>query len=168
MQEIWKDIPGYEGLYQASNLGRIRSLHFRGGKNQKILTPYNVLGYLRIRIFKDKKQKSIGVHRLIALTFILNPENKPEVNHIDGNKTNNIVENLEWVTASENVTHAFAVLGVCPHGGRAKKKVKNLDTNEVFNSIKEASDITGCNRTSIISCCKGKYASAKGMHWAYL
>ena len=167
MKEIWKDIAGYKN-YKISSFGRVKSLNFNGSKKQKILVPYCVNEYLRIRLFENKKQKSFGVHRLVAMAFIPNPDSKPEVNHIDGDKKNNKVNNLEWVTSSENVQHAVYVLGKKPNGGRPKRKVKNLETGEVFNSIREASVLTGCNRTSIISCCKGRYASASKIHWTYL
>ncbi|MGM1462396.1 NUMOD4 domain-containing protein [Bacillus cereus group sp. BceL310] len=101
--EIWRDIEGYEGLYQVSNLGRVRSLK----KNKMIMKPFvNEEGYLRITLLKDRKKNNLRVHRLVAKAFIYNKDNKPEVNHINAIKSDNKVNNLEWVTPKENMKHA--------------------------------------------------------------
>lgn len=99
--EIWKDIIGYEGLYQVSNLGRVKN-------------PFKILksaidryGYEKVSLTKNKISKSFKVHRLVAINFIPNPENKDSVNHIDHNKLNNLPENLEWVNHRENMNHHF-------------------------------------------------------------
>ena len=113
MREIWKDVKGYEGLYQVSNLGRVRSLDRTvnsGIKNNsnvlfkgRILKQYQKRnGYLQVTFTVNSKRKYVGVHRLVAETFIPNPDNKSQVNHIDENKTNNNVYNLEWCTPKEN------------------------------------------------------------------
>ena len=103
--EVWKDIEGYEGLYQVSNKGRVKSFHF--GK-EKILKPYlRANGYLMLCLQVDKIKAHFIIHRLVATAFIPNPVNLPVVNHIDGNKQNNCVENLEWTTYSENEKHAY-------------------------------------------------------------
>lgn len=107
MIEVWKDIKGYEGLYQVSNLGRVKSLkHLK----EYFLT-YRIegKGYASVALFKGtvSSRKSYKVHRLVADAFIPNPENKPQINHKDGNKLNNSVENLEWVTNQENIVHAY-------------------------------------------------------------
>ena len=103
--EIWKDIKGYEGMYQASNLGQIKSLKL---KKEKILKQCkNEHGYLVVNLCKNGKWKTCRVHRLIADTFIPNPENKPCVNHINGQKDDNNIKNLEFCTYSENMFHAY-------------------------------------------------------------
>ena len=124
--EIWRDVEGYGGKYQVSNLARVRSL-YRG--KTKLLKPDTIhTGYLRVTLCKDGKTKYPFVHRLVAQAFIPNPDNKPQVNHIDGDKTNNYVSNLEWVTAAENIHHGF-FLGLhksgCKHG-RAKFTVEQV------------------------------------------
>lgn len=102
--EEWKDVPNYEGLYQVSNLGRIKSLRDKNGKaREKILKlKLSKFGYYQICLCKNGKQKWYFVHRLVALAFIPNPNNLPQINHIDENKTNNYVENLEWCTSKYN------------------------------------------------------------------
>ena len=103
MKEVWKDIMGYEGLYQVSNLGRIKSLGNNKNKKEKIIKIWNDRNsYLNVVLHKKGVRKRCLVHRLVAETFISNPENKPEVNHKDCNRTNNIVGNLEWCTRRDN------------------------------------------------------------------
>ena len=115
MKEIWRDIPGFEGLYQASNLGEIKSLekevwnaHQMIARPEKILKPFSdKKGYLRVKLYKSGRNYTKKIHRLIAQTFLSNPDNKPEVNHEDGNKSNNKVNNLSWATTEENIRHAY-------------------------------------------------------------
>ena len=104
MQEIWKDIIGYEGLYQISNYGNVKSI-----KRDKILKPQvNGRGYLSVGLSKNGKHKTFRLNRLVMITFVGYEEGKDQVNHIDGDKTNNRLDNLEWCTQSENMIHAFA------------------------------------------------------------
>ena len=108
MQEIWKAIEGTGGKYEVSNTGKVRSLNYLGhGKTQELKLAEDHKGYLRVRIFYGKKRRTEKVHRLVAIAFIPNPGNKPEVNHKDGNKKRNYDWNLEWSTTSENTQHAY-------------------------------------------------------------
>lgn len=103
MEEVWKDIAGYEGLYQASNLGDIKSLF----RYKITLTPSVRKGYYIVGLYKNKKHKTFNVHRLIASAFIDNEYNKSQINHKDGNKLNNNASNLEWCTPKENTIHSI-------------------------------------------------------------
>ena len=110
--EIWKDIKGYEGLYQVSNLGRIKSFNYMNTGKEKIKTPtlqkkhpMKQGGYLQTTLYKNNQSKTVVVHRLVAEAFIPNPDNLPQVNHKDHDKTNNCVDNLEWCTAKYHSNH---------------------------------------------------------------
>ena len=102
MEEIWRDIDGYEGLYQVSNKGRVKSLKY--GKERILRPGWKTGGYLFVILCKNGNQSKQRIHRLVAQAFIPNPNNKPQVNHLDENKKNNCVDNLEWATAKENTT----------------------------------------------------------------
>lgn len=169
--EIWKPVKGYEGLYEVSSFGRVK------GYNNKILKPFvDKDSYFKVALYKNKNNSKQYVHRLVAIAFIPNPSRLPEVNHKDENKQNNCVDNLEWVTHSQNLSY----------GTRVERQVKTLIANErllkpvccfskdgellqIFKSVKEASEITGANKSSISQCCKGKpnYNTAGGYVWKY-
>ena len=150
--EEWRPISGYKG-YHVSNFGRVKS--FNRAK-AKILAPVCIAGYLHVGIYRNNKQKLIKVHRLVALAFLPNPANKPEVNHIGGIKFNNHVSNLEWATKSENQKHAAATgLNKPPEGEdayRAKltnKQVIYIRENTNGLSASELAVMFGVNRQSI-------------------
>jgi hypothetical protein len=114
--EIWKDVIGYEGLYQVSNLGRVKSLaRYKIGKGNALYKVYERIlkykprsyAYKVVDLYKDSKSKSCRVHRLVAMAFIPNPNNYPIVSHLDNDPTNNKVENLEWATQSLNIQHCI-------------------------------------------------------------
>jgi hypothetical protein len=124
-KEHWRGIPNYTGIYEASSLGRIRNV-----KTGRILKPEYVRGYFRNTLSKDNIQERFQTHRLVALCFIENPKNKPCVNHVDGVKTNNAVENLDWCTYSENERHSYDTIGkVNKNRKLSKEAVADIRSN---------------------------------------
>jgi hypothetical protein len=127
-EEIWKDIPDYEGLYQVSNLGDIRSLKRKKAIN--LLPSIGTDGYYRLNLHKNGGKTS-SIHRIVAQAFIPNPDNKPQVNHKDGNKLNNHFDNLEWCTPKENTNHAH-LTGLANNSG-----INNYQSRLSVNDIIE-------------------------------
>ena len=178
--EVWKDIKGYEGYYQVSNLGEVRAIGHkwqRKGVHKIKLHENNGYGYLMADLHKNNKSKSIAVHRLVAQAFIPNPENKQQVNHKNGDKTDNRVENLEWATAKENIRHAFdnGLNGYseyrCQRAREASAKpVKCVETGEVFDSLTDAARKYNIDLGNMSGCVNGyKYKrTAGGYHWQLL
>lgn len=179
MEEIWKDIKGYENYYQVSNFGRVRSLDREVNanikNNKKVIKKGKILkcakdtdGYNTITLSIYNKKRNRKICRLVAETFIPNPNNLPQVNHIDGNKSNDNIENLEWVTASENIIHAVKT-GLI-NRQQFWKKVGQYDENNnlirIWDNIKNASK--EYNTTHITACCKGKRKKCKGFKWRYI
>lgn len=171
ISEIWLPIAGYEGIYEVSDLGRVRSLKF--GKSKILIPGKTGCGYLFVILCKDSKGKCMTVHRLVASAFIPNPLNLPQVNHIDENKLNNNVTNLEWCTASYNNNYGTRIRRLAEAIAKAlSKPVQQLDkaTGELlatFPSTVEAERITGIARSSICKCCLRKRKSAGGFIWKY-
>lgn len=141
--EKFKNIQGYEGIYQISNFGNIKTV-----KTQKISNgwEHNQLGYRKARLYRDNKAKDIYIHRLVAIHFVPNKSNKPSVNHIDHNPRNNHYKNLEWCTHKENMEHASKAGRIDKNGQR----IMNLETNEVFASIKAAAESVGINENTLV------------------
>lgn len=168
--EEWRDVKGYEGFYQVSDLGNLKSN--KGYKKASI----NQDGYYQTTLYKNGVKRNVLVHRLVAEAFLPNPYNKPTVNHIDGNKLNNKLDNLEWATNKEQTQHAIKKLGfksVISDKCRKRqielhqRKVKRSD-GIVFESIKIASDGNESLRKHINACCKGKRKTAGGYSWEYV
>lgn len=171
MNEIWRNIDGFENLYQISNLGRVKSLGNGNSNNSKerILKPGNIgNGYLFVHLWKEGKRKKYLVHRLVASAFLENPNNLPQVNHINENKTDNSVKNLEWCSSEYN----------CNYGSRnermatiRKKPIYSINktTNEItyYQSTIDAERITGIYHSSIYNCLKKNRKSAGGYKWHY-
>lgn len=167
--EIWKDIEGYEGLYQVSNEGRVKSL-----RNNKILKPSNLEKYPIVIFSVDGKRFGKKVHRLVAEAFIPNPQNLPQVNHKDENKTNNNVQNLEW--CDQNYNNHFGTkyerqAAAQTNRADCSKPLYQYDLNGVlintYPSVHEAARQLGIKKQGILSVCSGKRKTYKGYRWSY-
>lgn len=164
LKEVWKDIEGYEGRYQVSNLGRVKRVItgriLKSGKNRG--------GYLYVNLCKNGKYKTHKIHRQVAQAFIPNPENKPEINHIDEDKSNNVISNLEWSTRKENVNH-----GTRNERSSRKQSISiiaiNLKTGESrkFYGTNECARQLGLNQSSITSVLKGRNKQTGGYIFEY-
>ena len=179
MKEIWKDIKGYEGLYQVSNLGRVKSFPRRGThvKEIHILKPAkDGKGYYMVHLSKNNKKHMKRIHRLVAETFIPNPNNLPQVNHIDGNKANNISSNLEFCTNEYNMQQAWK-LGLRDD---VYKKGKDHQRSVVVNQfdlqgnfikkwycVRDIERQLGFDNRNICACCRKKRPTAYGYKWEY-
>ena len=166
MEEIWRDIEGYEGLYQISNKGRVKRLL---GPSERILRPgINGSGYLLVNLYKNGVGLSKRIHRLVAQAFITNPDNLSEVNHKDENKLNNCVENLEWMRHIDNCNYGTRNERIT---GRPSIAILQYSKSGEFikewPSSREVKRVLGINNSHIIQCCKGRYKSAGGFIWKY-
>ena len=175
MLEVWKDISGYENRYQISNLGRVKSLSYGGRTGiEKIMKPsVDTKGYN----FVELRNKKIKVHRLVALAFIPNPDNKECVDHINGIRNDNRVDNLRWCTNKENCNFPLAKKNRAQSKiGKLNTKISrpilqiNKDTGDIikeYPSIMEAERQLGIANTNISACCRDKAKSAGGYIWKY-
>ena len=164
--EIWKDIKDYEGMYQVSSEGRVKSLKY--GEEKILKNNKNNSGYLSVSLSKDGKRKTYSIHRLVAQAFISNPNNLLEINHIDEDKTNNRVENLEWCTKQYNNNY-----------GTKNERAAERNTKRILQFTKEGEFIKkwdstmqierelGFNGGNITKCCKGKCKLTYGYKWRY-
>lgn len=173
MDDTWSKINGYSN-YSVSKNGEIRNDmtgKIKSGRN-------NRYGYSVVDLYSNGKRQTERVHRLVANTFIPNPENKSQVNHINGDKQNNSISNLEWCTASENMRHAFdiglvepsrSMLGKRnPNAGRHGRSVRIVETGEVFSSITECEKAIGGNNRHICDCLSGRQNTHRGYHFEYV
>ena len=176
--ELWSDVKGYEGLYQVSTWGRVRSLGRWVNTNiknstkrfikSKILKPgENIKGYSQVRLYKEGKFKNFLVHRLVSQTFISNPNNLPEVNHKDEDKENNTVDNLEWCTSEYNINYGT-------HNERVTKAMSKpvYQYDENYDLVHEWPSTMECGRngfdsSTVSKCCRGERKRYKGFYWSY-
>ena len=189
MTEQWRtavyDGEIYEGLYKVSNLGKILSLNYRNTGKPELMNPVEDKdGYLQVGLSKNGEYKTCKVHRLIAFTFLENPENKPEINHKDENKTNNFVflnedgsvnkkkSNLEWSTPKENSNHGTRTERIAKANTNGKKSKKVLQLSLSGDLIKEWESTQECGRNgfnqgAVAKCCRGEKKQYKGFLWMY-
>lgn len=178
MEEIvWKIVDGFED-YEISNYGVVRRIRYNNAGNKKQYTiPYYIKpkldkdGYVKYTLCKKQKNKSIFAHKLVALNFIPNPENKPQVNHIDGNKENNYVGNLEWNTIQENNLHALRTgLRNMKNNKMSKVVIQKDKEGNIIQEYKSSGDagrINNFHSSHIRDCCRGRLKTYKGFIWEY-
>ena len=177
--ECWKPIKDYEGIYEVSNYGRVKSLErviYNSGTKNGLYTIHEKIikqrinkkryGYCELSLHKNGKEKRFKVHRLIAEAFIPNPNKLPEVNHIDGNKENNHASNLEWCTSKENKEHAWE--NKLYNSEHRKTPIKCNETGICYESVVQASKMIPCDRREIFRVLKGEKLHIKGFSFSYI
>ena len=165
MEEIWKDIEGYEGLYQVSNLGRVKSLKYNKTGRERILKiDKNKNGYLYILLYKNNKRKHYRIHRLVANAFIENPNNYPYINHKDECKSNNNVNNLEWCSPKYNINHGTCIKRRVE---KQSKQVYCLEDDTIYKSITECGKILQLSIGNISSVLNRRRKHTKGYTFRY-
>ena len=180
MEEIWKPVKGYEGIYEVSDLGRVRSLprmltDSKGRRHpvpMKILREHDRKGYVGYRLCNGSAIVEFSAHRLVAMAFIPNPDNLPIVNHRDENPKNNQVSNLEWCDISYNTRYGTGVERAQANHVYHRKAVEQLTKDgqhvATFKGVKEASRATGADASVIVRVCKGRHETAGGYRWKYV
>lgn len=181
MKEIWKDIKDYEGMYQISDIGNVKSLNYRNLGYAKNLVPKrNNCGRMWVELTKNGCKKQMLVHRLVAMAFIDNPNHYPQINHKDENPANNCVDNLEWCTQSYNIQYTIN------RHPRQRREIKNYSLKyrkisgreieqvsqdgkviKTWNDARTIFKETGMSQWSITQCCDGKRKQAYGFKWQY-
>lgn len=176
MELILIDIPGYEGLYKVSPCGTI----FSTVKNVSKKPIKNWAGYMRVQLYDNNKSKIYSVHRIVAQVFIPNPNNLPEVNHIDHDRSNNKVENLEWCTRSQNAKHSFTrpdrkkarhwkdKPGKLHPNSKPLERIKEGVVIDTFESTRDAARKLSLHSVGIGRCCTGQRKSYAGYNWRYI
>jgi hypothetical protein len=168
IKEIFKDIEGYEE-YQVSNMGNVKSLKYN---KEKILKPKkNKYGYLQVNLYKEGNMKTHNIHRLVAMTFIPNPNNLEQINHRDECKTNNVITNLEWCDAKYNSnygTHIQRSAKSNTNHPKRSKPVICIETGVVYPSIHQVERQLGFSHSNISYACNGKLKTAYSFHWRYI
>lgn len=153
----WRDVVGYEGLYKVSEYGDVMSLNYNRTEKKGLLKQRkNKDGYMYVNLCKNGIVKTLMVHRLVATAFCEGADYFPEVNHIDEDKTNNYYENLEWCTKEYNIKYTL------------NKKVRCVELDMIFNSVKEAGEYVGNTCSNISFCLSGKTKTSGGYHWKYV
>lgn len=165
MEEIWKDIAGWEGLYQVSTCGRVKSLKY--GKERILKQSKNSSGYLTVSLYIEGKTLSKVVHRLVAIAFIPNPENKIEVNHIDEDKKNNRLENLNWMTSKENSNWGTRIERQVKSISKPIKVIYQDDTYEIWESATVFANEYGINSGGITNVLSGRRKTYYGLQFEY-
>lgn len=156
--EKWKPVVGYEGLYDVSNYGRIKSKK-RSGTRGGIIRPKTRRGYFCVDLCKQDKRKTVDVHRLVAEAFIPNPKGKPQVNHKDEDKKNNVVENLEWCTCAYNINYGTAIKRMVTTQEKRRTPFIDLETGEVYKSRTEYANEKGISRGYVSNLLAGRRKS---------
>lgn len=162
MEEIWKDIPGYEGLYRISNTGRVLVL----ASGEFLTQRKNKDGYLRVKLWANGKRRFMYVQRLVAVAFVPNPDKLPEVNHKDERKNNNCAENLEWCTHHYNMNYGTRTTRAAITRSRPVVQIKGGVVVKRWESAK-AAESDGFDHRHISGCCNGKRRTHKGYEWRF-
>lgn len=172
MEEVWRDIKGFENKYQVSNLGKVKSLNYFGGSNEQILKQKtNPNGYMYVSLWKNNKESQLRVHRLVAEAFIPNPDNKVQVDHINCNRIDNRVENLRWCTRSENMRNPLTLKKLIGKNAPSARSVLQFSEDgylvKRWFCMRDAEQVLGIKAQHISRCCRGERKSAGGYVWKY-